>query len=90
MCIRDSTKVVMREVTTIHSSVWYGKDIGHPSHAQTNNIGTSKGIAYMHKPSKNNHIPWVVTYMTKCLKNSVGNKERNRFRKRKVEDGIWL
>ena len=40
-----ATKAVMWEVTVIHSSVWYGKDIGHPSHAQTNNIGTSKGIA---------------------------------------------
>jgi len=75
-----ATKVVMQEVTAIHSSVWYGMYIGHPSHAQTNNIGTSKGIAYMHKPFKNNHIPCLVTYITKCLNNSVRNKERNRFR----------
>jgi len=31
------TKAVMREVTVIHSSIWYSNDIGHPSHAQTNN-----------------------------------------------------
>jgi len=50
-------KAVTREVTAIHSNVWYSKKISHPSHAQTNNIGTSKGIAYMHKPSKNSYIP---------------------------------
>jgi len=63
-----TTKAIMQEVTAIHSSVWYGKDIGYPSHAQTNNIGPSKGITYMHKLPKNNHIPLVVTYITKCLK----------------------
>jgi len=26
---------VMWEITTIHSSIQYSKDIGHPSHAQT-------------------------------------------------------
>jgi len=32
-----TTKAVMREVTAIHSSIWYSNDISHPSHAQTNN-----------------------------------------------------
>jgi len=75
-----TTKAVMREVTAIPANVWYSKDIGHSSHAQTNNISTGKCIAYAHKLSKNSYIPLIVTYITKFLKNSVGNKERNRCR----------
>ena len=37
-----TTKVVMREVIVIHSSVCYVKDIGHPSHAQRNNIAQAR------------------------------------------------
>jgi len=31
-----TTKAVIQEVTTIHSSISYNNDIGHPSHAQIN------------------------------------------------------
>ena len=39
--------------------------------------------------SKNCHKPLVGTYITKCLKKSVRNRGKNRFRLRKVEEEIW-
>ena len=56
-----TTWVMEEKQPAIHSSIWYGNDIGHPSHSKTSNSrNTQVEQAYTTKSQMHKHVEQTV------------------------------